>query len=70
MDEEDYIPSSHRLASQLGVQAQNVQMMKASFFGDEEDEELEPETGMKQTFVSLPLEISRLPVIFNIINEL
>lgn len=45
MDEEDYIPSSHRLASQLGVQAQNVQMMKASFFGDEEDEELKPETG-------------------------
>ncbi len=35
-DEEDYAPSSHRLASKLGVSSHHVQVMKASFFGDED----------------------------------
>lgn len=32
---EDEQPSSHRLASSMGVNARNMQVMKASFFADE-----------------------------------
>ena len=40
MEEDGHIPVTHRLASHLGVDAQQVQVMKASFFADEEDEEI------------------------------
>ena len=36
-DEEAVVPSSHRMAAQAGVDAHQVQVMKASFFADEED---------------------------------
>ena len=39
MEEDGHIPVTHRLASHLGVDAQQVQVMKASFFADEEDDE-------------------------------
>ncbi len=32
-------PSSHRLASSLGVNAHSMQVMKASFFGDEDEQD-------------------------------
>jgi hypothetical protein len=32
------LPSSHRLASSLGVTPHNLQLQKASFFGDEDDD--------------------------------
>ena len=32
-------PASHRIASRHGVSARDVQVMKASFFGDDEDME-------------------------------
>ena len=40
-EDDDYMevrdqPSSHRLASSMGVDAHNMQFMKASFFGDED----------------------------------
>jgi hypothetical protein len=37
--EVETVPSSHRLAHSFGVSAQNMQVMKASFFGDEDIEE-------------------------------
>ena len=40
MEEDGHIPVTHRLASHLGVDAQQVQVMKASFFADEEDDEI------------------------------
>ena len=39
MEEDGHIPVTHRLASHLGVDAQQVQVMKASFFADEEEDE-------------------------------
>ena len=39
MEEDGHIPVTHRLASHLGVDSQQVQVMKASFFADEEDDE-------------------------------
>jgi hypothetical protein len=41
VDDEDFDiadeqPSSHRLATSMGVDARNMQVMKASFFGDED----------------------------------
>ncbi|XP_053400747.1 nuclear pore complex protein Nup98-Nup96-like [Mercenaria mercenaria] len=36
MDVPDEQPSSHRLATSMGVDARNMQVMKASFFGDED----------------------------------
>ena len=32
-----YAPASHRLANSLGVSSRNMQVMKASFFGDDDD---------------------------------
>lgn len=37
-EEEDLAPSSHRLATRLGVLAEELQLRKASFFGEEEDD--------------------------------
>ena len=36
VDIPDEQPSSHRLATSMGVDARNMQVMKASFFGDED----------------------------------
>ncbi len=36
--EMDMAPSSHRLADRLGVLAEELQLRKASFFGDEDEE--------------------------------
>ncbi|XP_033744102.1 nuclear pore complex protein Nup98-Nup96-like [Pecten maximus] len=36
LDDQDEGPASHRLAASMGVSAHSMQMMKASFFGDEE----------------------------------
>ena len=35
------VPSSHRLASTLGVQPHALQLQKASFFGLDEDEDMQ-----------------------------
>ncbi|XP_066286606.1 nuclear pore complex protein Nup98-Nup96-like isoform X2 [Branchiostoma lanceolatum] len=39
LSEEEVVPSSHRLATHLGMSAHRMQVMKASFFGDEEEGE-------------------------------
>lgn len=36
--EDGHVPVTHRLAAHLGVDAQQVQVMKASFFADEDDD--------------------------------
>ena len=35
----ELVPSSHRLARRLGVREEELQIRKASFFGDEDGEE-------------------------------
>ena len=50
MEEDGHIPVTHRLASHLGVDAQQVQVMKASFFADEEDDEIGTKSNRDRRF--------------------
>jgi hypothetical protein len=38
MEPFEVAPSSHRLANRLGILAEELQLRKASFFGDEDDD--------------------------------
>ena len=49
-DEMEDQPSSHRLAQSMGVSAQNMQVMKASFF---HEEDAPPQQGMIQVILNL-----------------